>query len=717
MGSHVSPFSYSDRPYVQNVDIVNEYVDQTALYLQMNSGKPIEVCRDYVIKNISTGGKFPIKDPKVMYLEQVTRGNRKQMQTTFLEYVGSATEQKRVMAPTFTVYKSIEEKVSLLGEYVGINLKKRKEFKKNMFLAERAGDAELEAYYNILQTSRKVLNNSISGAHASPYTPLYIKSGHSTLTSTCRISTSYSNIGNEKFIMGNRHYWCPDLVFTNIVSICKHTDLPQLDHILEKYNIPYPSVESVMGCIVESCKHYWHNNEAMNDIYVFVCNLTGVQRAAFLYIADMYHLAQEAPVIVRQILGELACCATVGIDDHSIMKTLSADMVAYVSLLCSHILQGRSLDDLNKQDIQGYSIVAATATKVLTIIDNYADFISVLWRPNILPQSVATVPSMLRKAVVASDTDSTMFTAQYWTKWYTGKYSFDKQSYDIAYTMAYLASQNVIHLLAMMSANLGIHPTQIHELSMKSEYFFPTFVPTNSAKHYFNYTSAREGNVYAKPKIDVKGVELRSSNAPPEVMSNLKSYMCNIMDTVIERGSLTVADCLNPVIKQEKEILDNIMSGGYKYMRTQQIRDAASYVKGNASAGYMNYEMWQTVFAPKYGNVEPPPYVSVKVSLDLCNPTKIAAWIERMQDRGVAERMRAWLDKYGKTSINTMMLPKPILELTGIPEEILLAVETRKLVMGIMSPYYLTLETMGFYYRNDDHTRLITDDYNKLIAV
>src|SRR5690606_29503284 len=128
----------------------------------------------------------------------------------------------------------------------------------------------------------------------------------------------------------------------------------------------------------------------------------------------------------------------------------------------------------------------------------YKTLIKALWVTDNMPQSIAVFPSIIRRVAVISDTDSTIFTVESWVTWFTNSWEDTPKANAVAAAVVYISSQSVIHLLAMMSANLGIETKNIHKLQMKNEYMFPVFVTTSRAKHYFAYQSAKEGNVYAE---------------------------------------------------------------------------------------------------------------------------------------------------------------------------------------------------------------------------
>ena len=82
-----------------------------------------------------------------------------------------------------------------------------------------------------------------------------------------------------------------------------------------------------------------------------------------------------------------------------------------------------------------------------------------------------------------------------------------------------------------------------------------------------------------------------------------------------------------------------------------------------------------------------------------------------MADREQAEHFQRWITRTGKTNITTFVLPLTNLQTSGIPIEITQAIDMRKLVKNISSPFYLLLESLGIYMSNENITRLVSDNY------
>lgn len=710
----MSAFMLQLDQYRRDIDILSAWKRAIAKFISDMTTSSYQEAYAYLEREMVPGGRLQFTDPDILYLEKKTRGNRKKYQSTFLEYLQYTQENNHIMAPTFTTYVQPHQKKSIIAEYIQGNKKLRAVYKKKQLAAEIEEIHELVSFNGGLQTSIKAKNNSVSGAHSSPYNALYLRSGHSTLTSGCRSATSYSNANNEKLLAGNRHYWSPNVVIADLINHGLYSNADDMMAVLQRYNLHVPTVEDVMACIhYNTYENYWRSEVSMQAVRTYVSTMTPAARASFLYNGDMYHLAKHNDTVVRQFLSEVSQIDTVTqVDAHAVAKIIDSDILAMGSLICSEFIAGRLLKDVIANTPSDYNVLMATCLRIKTVFDNYADFVAVLIRPNVMTPSIAYVPNMIRKAVVTSDTDSTIFTTQYWSEWFCGREQlFSKQGYNIAYGMTYIVSQTVKHILAQLSVNFGVTNDRIGMLSMKNEFFMDIYALTTNAKHYFNYTSACEGNVYRSRKLDVKGVGLRSSNAPPRVTTDCHDYMKYIMDKIIYEGGLMHSELCNPVSCIEESVLNSIHAGGFEYMRTQQIKQAESYVNGEEAAGYQYYAMWLEVFSPKYGFPDAPPFRAVKVSLDLPNKTKLHKWLDSIEDAGIKTRLKDWVQRTGKQNLTTMMLPEAALAQHGIPKELIPVVESRRLLNGVMRPFYLTIESCGISMLNDNITRLCMEEF------
>lgn len=699
--------------YKRQLDIVDTYTRDAATYLSKMTGKPLDKCKAYVSKVTGKEGKFAKKDPDVLCLSRKKNGDREKIVLPFSQYLSDTIERKDLIAPTLTSYLHPTKCKSLLGLYIDGNLAKRKKLKKEEFAAKMAKLIQMASLRNNQQNSTKIKNNALSGAHASSGTPLYNKSSHSTLTSVCRSATSYGNANNEKFISGNRHYWCPDIVKANIISISNTIEMDLLERVIERYGIHYPSVEETMECINYSTVLYWNNAEETLLIKRLVSTLSNLERAAFVYVGDFFHLTKYNDGVSRKLIDKITHIppTTLTVDQTAeLLSSVNSDLVAYVTMLCKEDMKGIAIDKAREEKPSAYCKVGSVAKNVIAVLDEYSEFIKAFWAANTLPTSIATLPNSIRRSALVSDTDSTIFTVQEWGNWYTGKYDFSQKSCAVSDTITYFTSQCIIHVLATMCANIGVDNKDLHRLSMKNEYSFPVFVLTSRAKHYFASRDAQEGNVFDALEREIKGVGLRSSSCPAEIMKEIHAMMSDIMDTVLAGKNISIKKYYDIIAGHENSIRRSVETGSSQYLTKGRINSKQAY-KVPGSSAYVHYELWRDVFGDKYGHTEEPPYSAIKVSLDINNRTELDEWLNKMEDPIIREKLREWLKARNKDKLTNLLLPESIVLSSGIPKEIIAGIDIRKLIYETVKPFYVVLESLGIYMCDDNISRLVSDTH------
>lgn len=705
-----NPFVLSKELYNRDLNLVEQYLDQVGAYLSKMTGKSLVECKNYIRGKLKPGGQFEFKDPELTHTLRQDNGDREKTATGLLEYLNNAIKEKNLIAPTLTTYITFDRKPSLLVGFIDNNVKLRGAAKKKMFAAEMDGNTLVYVIQKTIQGNKKTSNNSLSGAHVSAGTPLFNKTAHSTMTSTCRNTSGYGNANNEKFLSGNRHYYSYHVVRNNISSIIRNVDYDLIEQVIKKYNLVEPSIEQTMECIDYSARLYWRSSRRQARLRRYVSKLTGLERAAFVYVGDLYHLMKFNDDFVRGFLTELSArVPNTEIDPNLVMKETPEEYHHLATQICPDEMKGKKIKDVMGTEI--FPILAGTVNNIDNTIEKYKDMIEAFWVTPNVPSSVAYFPSSIRRAALVSDTDSTIFTVQDWVKWYCGKITFSNAAMAVSASVIFLTSQTITHVLARMSGNFGVETKRIHQIAMKNEFKFDVFIVTQVAKHYFALIGCQEGNLFAKYKDEIKGVHLKSSNAPKRVMAQAKEMMLRIMNTVLEEKTISIMDLIKEVADLERSIVESIKLGKSEFLRMGQIKPAMSYTKEEADSPYNQYLLWNEVFGPKYGYTPAPPYTSLKVSTTINSPRDMADWITSIVDKELADRLVAWLKKYNKNKFGTFLLPDQIISSIGIPEEIFQVIDTRKIVADTTGVFYVIIEALGQFIRDDKKTRLFFDNH------
>ena len=724
-----NPFVLEPQEYKRDLEFIRHYVEDCAFYVSTSTGAEYKECYDYIKTNIRPGGRFPLKDPRVRYLERVNYEDRVLKEGTLMGYIRQALDNEDIIAPTFTTYINAHKEPSLLAEFIDENIAVRNKAKHEMFAAEMAQDEVLYNFKYSEQLNAKILNNACSGAHVSESTPLNNKTAHSTLTSNCRSTSGFGNANNEKMLSGNRHYHTPNIVLNNIISIANRTDLAKLEMAMSHYQLKYPTVDDAMACIEYSTMFYWRSTEAFDRFRKLLTAMKPIHRAAFVYVGDLFQIAKLNPGVVRNFLGSLATPVPGDYaDPKKVIKSTRGEYAVLAAQMWPEVFRGVEWSKLDakvdekkandpeelaraENDRKRLSLVAATALHIDQVILDHRLFIETFFVTTNVPASLAYFPTSIRRAALTSDTDSTIFTVQDWVQWMTGRMMVDDETNRIAAVMIFLSAETITHILARMSANFGVETRRIHKIAMKNEFKFDIFVPTSVGKHYFAYISCQEGNIFIKYKMEIKGVHLKSSNVPEHVMKMAVTMMREIMETAGAGKKIRLTEKLKFVADLERSVVASIKNGEPTFLRNAEIKTPDSYTKGPEESNYQHYTFWQECFAPVYGDVPVPPYSCYKVSVNLPNQNAIRRWIAGIENPTIRSRLAAWNDRVQKNSLNTIYLPRQVLLSGGIPKEFHSVLELRRSVLDISMVFYLILETLGYYCVNDAITHLVSDFY------
>lgn len=712
------PFYLPDDYYYRDLNQIKPYIEDAALYLSIVSGKDLDLCRTYVKKNIGRNGKFPITDPEVTFLHRESPGNRVKKTTTLLQYLRVVTNRRFIMSPTFTSYTHPDEKESLLAKYVTKELGNRSANKKKMFNYQREGNKVLEAIYKNRQQRNKIKCNSLSGAQGTKSSVLVNKTAHSTLTSICRSASSNTNANTERFLTGNRHYWSVNTAINNIVSIVRQSDYQLIRSAIDYFQLTIPTVEDVLWAVKRCTDLYWRDPNDWERIVVLVSKLTPIQRTAYLYTGDLYNLGRLNRELVRGLFTGLSVLdpSRVSLDPHTAVEALGGDEKALIGIVCQAYLTSykKGIEDGKLPEDPNYPIIGYKAEEIIHTVKKFGLLIRAFWMTRNIPCSMALFPESIRRSVIASDTDSSIFSTQEWTQWYVGEMAFDQLSFSVSAATTYLCSRLTAHTLCVMSGNMGVAKQHLRMLEMKNEFAFKMFSLTSMGKHYFAAKAAQEGGVFKEYDWEIKGATLKNSKAPKSIMVESDALIEHVAHTVMSGKKIKVLPILQDIANKEHVIRKSILSGSTEYFTTGQIKAAESYKTENSP--YLQYDMWKEVFAPKYGECPPPPYGAIKVSIDTDTPAKFSEWVKSFTDTELASRLLVWMELKNKSHLTTIYIPITIAQQIGIPTELIDRMNIRSMVHGIMRSYYLILESLGLYVINDNLTRLVSDDFPDLSA-
>ncbi len=699
-------FILPEDQYQQRINPIKQYIDQAGKFLSVQRGISLDSAKNYILNKLKSK-QTDFRDPQVTYFERNDSWIRELKQSTLTGYLRSAIENREVIVPTFTTYVNPEVEQSLVSVFMKRNAGRRGIIKKQAQVEEMRGNKELAYALNNQQDNAKRNNNSMSGVMGSSGSIFENPTGHNTLTSMTRSMSSISNALNERMIGGNRHYLDSETALNNMTALISTMDIDMVDKAIREYNLVIPTTDDIVGIIRRSSDKYWNDPRHIKYIRDYASKMTGLERAAIAYTQDLYHIRKLNPEFMRRFTEDFAIPdRSVEIDDPiAYIESVDPLIANYAHQVFISKLRGKDKDRKRwSRDLQ--MEIAWSCRTISRAITKYKSLIDAFLVVRTLPCTTAHINHMARESVVLSDTDSTMFSVDDWVIWYFGKLRFDDFAFAIAGSIMFVSTQLIAHGMAMLSANMNVARDKLFVLSMKPEFVFPVFAQTPVAKHYFCSVSVKEGGVYEHNEYETKGVHLKSSATPVEIMNSSQDRMKYLLDLIEAGGEIDHDEEINRVADIERTISKSIMSGEATYLKKMFIKTPQSYAKPPEESPFRYHVLWNEVFAPSYASVEEPPYVVLKLPMMTDTKTKMQTWIDGFQDKALAGRYIRYLQKTGRADIKTMYISKDYVEAYGIPKEILSAINIKRVILDLTVTDRMVLETSGFRCK---HETLLTE--------
>lgn len=689
-------FVKSPEEYKREINPIIEYRKQTAFYLSKVKDIDIYTATKHIDKLI-TEKQITFNDPELVYYERKDNGDRDINKTTLMHYIKDTVVNNYNIAPTFTNYLPESVNKSPISSFVDINVKNRSIAKEAGFKAKILNDNITFTFMNNEQNNLKLYNNSLSGAFGAKGSVFYNPTAHSTLTSITRIETSLANALNEKIISGNRHYRNPKVTLNNINFLAYIAKKDMIESTIDKYHLRYPTINEVIACINASTSLYWIDGDAFFKIESYLNKLQPYELASIMYTNDLYHIRKLNNDFMLSLFDKLTTKVSKDYTDAlSLIKDIPNSIINFAHQICLSEVRGIG-KDYSKLEKDKLNTLLATCYNIIDTLNEYEDFFKTFFVTDDIPVSVAHIKSMIRKAVVLSDTDSTMFSSDDWVRWYyNGDLKFTDRGYAIAGVIGFITSQAIAHVLAIYSSNLGVAKDKIFKMEMKPEYVFPVFVQAPVAKHYFTCILMQEGNVFDKLDYEIKGVHLKNSALPREVIQASHSKMKEIIQIVINNEKISLTKELKEIIDLENTYRDNILNSKEYYYRKTTTKDALSYKLEEDKTPYWHYKLWTTVFSPTYGQISPPPYKSFILPLSINNKTDMVKWLASIENRELADRLLSFLTATNKPIIKTIHVSEEYVKAFGIPKEILSILDIKRIILDLTLSRRIIIDSLGF---------------------
>jgi DNA-directed RNA polymerase subunit L len=688
-------FKRDNKEYSRHLEPVKDYIEQATNYVSIKYGYDLKTSRDYVIKKLKSS---ELDNPEIVFNHKNSLGDLVLSKCSTTDYLKGVIDNCEMLAPSWTSYLNHHRFNSIHAQFLAVNVKKRSEAKKLAFKYEQLKDEEKYSYYNNLQKKKKVDNNSLSGAYASPSTILYNPSSHSTLTSMTRCIATIGNGITESVVAGNKLFLNPEDVFNYITSIITYVNMNDVKIVCDKYNLYLPNSNEVFEVLYRSMKPYYTSEIYVNKIKEYLNRLNKYQLAAITYVNDLYDLAMFNGNLIRHLIDSIKDSKT-GLSMDLKYVTDNVEGVEILSrIINADYIKGMSINYKDNIDKDILDRLISTAYNIYNNLLLYKDLFRTFFTTDILPINMSYIKNMLRKCIVLSDTDSTCASYDQWVKWYNnGEIIYNHTSVVVSAIIMTINTQVMDHNIKILSKNMNVPNEKLELLKMKNEFYWSSFTTANVSKHYFAETGIQEGNVYQTPKLELKGAHFIASNVNQDIVKIIHNMIVDYNTKVRSNIKVSLNDYLVKMANLEKEIINSLLSSKIDMYGRLQIKHYSGYKNEKHRSHYFHHMVWNEVFGDKYGMVGEPPYYAFKIPTIVDTKKRMNEFLENMEDKTIANKLRNMIEKYGKEQIAIYYIPHSIMITKGIPDEIKPIINTYNVISDTLKSGYMFLESIGFY--------------------
>lgn len=682
-----SPFLTRD--YKEERNIMRVACRQHAFYLSRVLDQDKEVIYKnlilYVNKNLNR-----FKSPIATILIKDKNGDRQLKKVPLSKVIKHVERNNYHFSPSMVAYKNSDEEESINSIATRRYTENRNKFKAIRQEAISNNDKELENKADKLQAAFKEANNSQSGSMMVGGTPLHNASGHTTLSSICRVLVSTANLVNEQFLTGNRLYNKPQNVIQAITSRVMSTDLKALDDVIKKYGLVYPEPKDLIEIINHYSSRYCGAEKYNKIIEEYVNHLAPIELAAAIYVLDLTSLFKFNKAFMTTFFDEW-----VEIPDHNLTPVPPSD--GDKKVLCVTKLLSKDKEAVNK--LNAYH---------LSLEEKYYDFINVFFRSQIPPTGIYDVNTMIRDCVLTSDTDSSIYTVDRMRQEYNPP---KEKVVSLDGVLTYFIRLISVDQHHQFSINMNVAERNRRILGMKNEFYYSGYITTLLSKHYYALKRMVEGVVYPTPEMEVKGSNLRGFKIPKSVRDSVQELMKTIISAVEDGRRLDPAVELAKIGDMERRVINDLKEGKWEWLGKQRVMGKGAY-KAPMSAAYYYHELWTKVFAPKYGQAPELPYVGIKVKVNLGSKTKLLAYANSLEDKALGERLIDFCTETGRDKFDVFIIPMEVIQaLNGVPEDVRSVTDIREIIRENFKSLYIVLESTGIFFLNKATTRLVSDEH------
>jgi len=686
--------------------LFQQYANNIAEFLALSTNEDKEKLRSFIVD-------FAKKTMDIPVIENVVRqgGDLKLKQTKLTQFITSMNENSRIISPSGSVYIRPSEKRSLISEFEAELKRRRKVAKNAMFAAMEKNLDVLASNYNYQQANAKIKANAVSGVMNALWNLFRDIGNYNAITSIARTVVALSASIIEQFSGGRFSFFTFDELINHVV-LCRRNrpGNAKIYECVDKFDLMIPTVEDVSNFLCDALYPYYIDSPRpalFDKTYNLVSKLDEADLIYIYYYNNLVHLFQKNESVFRPIIDHIMTGDVVqspGQDPKNIRR-FDDEMLSIITICNKAMVGSTPISDLIKENPELVNKLVDIGTHYEVYIGKLDILFETFVYTNWIPPNLNNIKDVLKSAILLLDTDSNIFTTLNWVKWYSKDvYSDHIDNYYIHSLVVYLICKNVANILNKFAVNLGVDAGDVGKLMMKNEFLYPALMILDVKKNYTGLITIQEGMPLKKPKLDIKGVVLRSSSICKTSTEWFKTFLNELFAEGIKKR-INGYELILKVVDFENQIRHSLERQEITFLKYTSIRTYEQYALPTSSS-YVYADAWNILFGETSSDILLPTKCAL---VKVIEPTDTYLTSVRETNEPLYNNFLKFEEKYGKYF--TTLALHPLAD--KIPAEIVPIIDMRSIIYHNVAPAYIILKSIGLGVGYKKKTALLYSDMYK----
>lgn len=628
---------------MSNPFIVNQYVDQASKIVEIltrDTDISEEEMKEFLTEKATEN---LLRTP----CELVNNYTNKRSKTDMVKLLDWYNKKNPIPCEHGCFFKNHEEAINLNAAFVNSFLTERKRFKKLMFQAEREGNDEQVAFYNINQKVQKIFANSYYGAqgqHSSIFYNLYTAlsiTGKGQSIISCAATTF------EMFLCNSIKFRNSDECLHFIANVVNEENSFNCDDWLDR-NITRKELLARLANNFNNKIDFTNNQDVIKGVIV---KLTQDEINRIYYKNNLYDFSINEKVF--KIIDDIVITAKQFRNPNEVPEEIEEMINHYWDLLKEFVYY------------------------------NYPVYDRVNW-----------LKTETRSTIITVDTDSNFINLEPYYEFVMAntKNNLDREDLDTTYKIVNLISFILGKVIAesywTFTTNCNVPEDKRTIINMKNEFFLSRILLTGNKKNYASRVLLQEGvELPPHKQLDIKGLAIKKSN----VNKNTSAFLQNLLRyDILQSEIINTKNVLQELSKFEETVYNTFTNGDITYMTPTKVNEIESY-KAPLTQAAVRASIVYNLLYPENSITYPAQINMIKVKMkelaDITPLYETEPEIYRTLKEKVYEDED--LKKYG---ITYFALPK---SLDKIPDWLIPYIDIEEIIKDNLNNFLVILESIG----------------------